>query len=207
MLSDGRDASDWLWEEVSQAQGGIRAGPLVLEQAGCSCLCQQHSRQLGLTLPSFAAQAEMNIQELERRAHLWWPRLRTGSCWRAPCPAACQSSAGSQLPSLPSIPSASLRLTGFWGKSSPGPAVGGHRSARASMRRSFGAGHTVGFLTNWLPGGGLSGTAAAARARPRRAEVTAWMISAELCLRAPQLLEEQVPAKQLSDYGKLLKDI
>lgn len=54
-------------------------------------------------------------------------------------------------------------------------------------------GHTVGFLTNWLPGRRLSGTGAATRAWPQQKAVTAWAASAELCLLAPQLPKVQVP--------------
>lgn len=95
------------------------------------------SRQLGLALPRFASQAEMNIQEQERRSHLWCSGLQAGSSWKAPCPVTCQSFAASQLPS-PAERSPRIPLVRQPG-GSPCPAAAGHGSARALAQWPFGA--------------------------------------------------------------------
>lgn len=122
----------WLREKVSLAQCAGRAGPF---STGMSSLLpalpavQQRllldgSRQLSLALPGFAAQAEMNIQELERHSHLWCRGLWAGSSREAPCPAACQSCAGSQLPSPAARP--------------PLPPLAGQEAALAQLQRGTG---------------------------------------------------------------------
>lgn len=98
----------------------------------------------------------MNIQELERQPHLWSLGLKTVFLKPSfPCFlsvfAASHSSKGycSCLPSnsaSPQAPQPSSR------GGSTGPSAAGHGSAQALARWLFGASHTVGFLTNWLPG-------------------------------------------------------
>lgn len=157
--SDHGDAGGQLWEEVSLTHGGDKAGPssagagrlLLPLPAARGRVTAGPQQRPGLTLPSSAAQAEMNIQELERRPHLWRsgqglseePLVRPPV--RAPQALSC--------PLLPAVPSPSPRLAGRRGGRQPWPSCTGHGSAWALSRRPFGAGHTVGFLTNWLPGG------------------------------------------------------
>lgn len=187
---------------------GTKLTPPVLGQAGCSCLSQQcgavllpgHSRRLGLPLPSSAAQAAMNIQELERCPHLW--RSEQGLAEEPLVRPPVRPPQALSCPLLPAVPSRAHR-----GGRQPWPSCTGHGSAWASSSGPFGAATQWDFSLIGCRVEGLSGTAAAERARPRRTAVTAWPISAELCLRAPQPPEEQVPAKRLSGYGELAKDV
>lgn len=168
------------------------------------------SRQLGLALPRFAAQAETNIQELERRSQLWHSGLGQGLPEKPLVRPPVRASQALSCPLPLNVHCASPSSPAGRAGGSPRPAAAGHGSARALAQWPFGAGHTVGFLANWLPGGRPSGTGAAARAWPQQKAVTAWPASAELCLLAPQPPKEQVPAELeswLSNYGKLSKDI
>lgn len=99
--------------------------PAPSSAGSATTLLLDGSRQLSLALPRFAAQAEMNIQELERHSHLWCRGLWAGSSREAPSPAACQSCAGPQLPSSAAGPPCSP--AGRPG-GSPGPAAAGHVS-------------------------------------------------------------------------------
>lgn len=62
----------WLWEEVSLAlcrRWSKQAAPGSVSSV--AMLLLDGSGWPGLALPHFAAQVEMNIQELERHSHLW----------------------------------------------------------------------------------------------------------------------------------------
>lgn len=69
----------WLPEKVSLAPVCRQSWPLQHRNeqpapssaSSTATLLLDGSRQLSLALPRFAAQAEMNIQELERHSHLW----------------------------------------------------------------------------------------------------------------------------------------
>lgn len=140
-----------LWEEVSLALcRSKQAAPSSVSSV--AMLLLDGSRWPGLASPHFAAQVEMNIQELKRHSHLWHSGLWAGIFWKAPCPAACQHVTGSQLPFPAERPPRIPR--------SP-PSCSRARVSLALAPWPFGAGHAVGFLANWLPGGRLSGPGAA----------------------------------------------